>query len=128
MKLEVFEPPMCCSSGVCGPKVEPALVQFTADLDWLRRQGVSVTRFNLAQQPMAFAENPAVSAALTADELCLPLTLIDGKVVCGGRYPLRWELAGFAGIEIAKAVSAVPASGGCCCDTGVTSKRTKCCG
>lgn len=34
--LEVFYPPMCCSTGVCGPKVDTKLVQFSADLEWLK--------------------------------------------------------------------------------------------
>ena len=52
--LQVFDPPMCCSTGVCGPKVNPALPRFAADLNWLKSQGVHVERFNLAQNPDAF--------------------------------------------------------------------------
>jgi hypothetical protein len=44
MKLEVFDPPMCCSSGVCGQNVDPKLVQFSATLDWLRAQGIQAER------------------------------------------------------------------------------------
>lgn len=46
-KLEVYDPPMCCPSGVCGPFVDPALMQFTADIEWLQRQGIAVERYNL---------------------------------------------------------------------------------
>ena len=53
--VRVFDPPMCCSTGVCGPSVDPELARFTADLDWLKKQGVQVERFNLSQQPGAFA-------------------------------------------------------------------------
>lgn len=28
MKIEVFDPPMCCSSGVCGPAVDPVFPRF----------------------------------------------------------------------------------------------------
>lgn len=128
MKLEFFDPPMCCSSGVCGPKVDPALAQFSADLAWLKRQGVTFSRFNLAQQPMAFAENQVVSKVLAADENCLPLMLVDGKAVCKGRYPSRKELAGFAGIEASDAVVAASESCGCGCGTGTKGKRSNCCG
>jgi hypothetical protein len=34
-KVEVFDPPMCCSSGVCGPNVDPTLARLAADLHWL---------------------------------------------------------------------------------------------
>jgi len=75
MKLQVFDPPMCCSTGVCGPSVDPKLVRFTADLDWLRRQGVEVERYNLSQQPAAFVGNQVVRDALTKDgNDCLPRT------------------------------------------------------
>lgn len=63
-KLEVFDPPLCCSTGVCGPSVDPALVQFAADLHWLANQKAAVERYNLAQQPEAFAANEIVKTAL----------------------------------------------------------------
>lgn len=101
MKIQVFDPPMCCSTGVCGPSVDPELVRFAADLDWLKRQGVDVERFNLTQQPAAFAGNEVVKGALAKDgNDCLPLTLVDGAVVCRSKYPTRQELAGYAGIEL----------------------------
>ena len=40
-KLAVYDPPMCCSTGVCGPAVDPVLPRVAADLDWLKRQGVA---------------------------------------------------------------------------------------
>ena len=55
--IRVFDPAMCCSTGVCGPSVDPELARFAADLDWLKKQGVTVERFNLSQQPAAFADD-----------------------------------------------------------------------
>ena len=96
-RLEVFDPPQCCSTGVCGPSVDPKLVQFAADLHWLANQGVSVERYNLAQQPMAFATNAVVSGALRqSGNECLPLLLMNNAVVSQGAYPNRSELAQFA--------------------------------
>jgi len=98
--VQVFDPPMCCSTGVCGPSVDPQLVRFAADLDWLHAQGVSVERFNLAQQPGAFAGDAAVRAALESDgEAALPLVKVDGAVKSRGEYPSRDELAAWAGVE-----------------------------
>ena len=99
-KLEVFDPPMCCSTGVCGPGVDPALVQFVSDFLWVAGQGVHVERYNLAQQPQAYAANEAVKAALAKDgTACLPLILVDGAIVSKGRYPAREELAKLVGLE-----------------------------
>jgi hypothetical protein len=64
MIIQVFDPPMCCSTGVCGPAVDPELVRFAADLQWLQSQRVEVVRYNLSQQPAAFVSTPAVKAAL----------------------------------------------------------------
>jgi len=105
MKIQIFDPPMCCSTGVCGPAVDPELVRFAADLDWLKRQGVEVERYNLSQQPAAFAGNDVVKAALGKDgNDCLPLTLVDGAVACTGKYPTRQALAGYAGIEVSPSI------------------------
>lgn len=93
-KLEVFDPPMCCSTGVCGPSVDPTLVRFSADLEWLKSKGVAVERTNLAQNPGAFVLNGTLKKALnTYGMKCLPLLAIDGRVIASGGYPTRQELA-----------------------------------
>ena len=98
--VHVFDPPMCCSTGVCGPSVDPQLVRFAADLDWLHAQGVGVERFNLAQEPGAFAQDAAVRAALESDgEAALPLVEVDGEVKSSGEYPSRDKLATWAGLQ-----------------------------
>jgi len=98
--VRVFDPAMCCSTGICGPSVEPQLVRFAADLDWLKSQGVSVERFNLAQQPAAFAADSAVKTALESKgEAGLPLVQVNGEVKSSGTYPSRDELAAWAGID-----------------------------
>lgn len=90
--LEIYDPAMCCSTGVCGVEVDPVLVQCNADLRWLAEQGVTVGRYNLSQQPQAFAANPAVLKELEAGMERLPLTLIDGRIVAVGAYLSRAQL------------------------------------
>ena len=105
-KLEVFDPAMCCSSGVCGPAVDPRLARFAADLAWLESQGVSVQRFNLSKQPAAFAQDAAVKAALEArGEAALPLINVNGDVKSVGTYPSRDELATWAGVSASTATA-----------------------
>ncbi len=92
--LQVYDPAMCCSTGVCGPVVDPQLPRFAADLEWLAGKGVSVERFNLAQQPEAFAANAQVKQALEGEGTdCLPLILLNGVIVSKGSYPEREKLA-----------------------------------
>lgn len=106
MKIEVFDPAMCCSTGVCGPAPDPALAQFAADLDWLKAQGVEVDRFNLSQQPGAFAECEPVRQILAAEgDAGLPVIVVDGRAVSTGRYPTRQELAAFANLAFEDAQS-----------------------
>lgn len=93
-RLEVFDPAMCCSTGVCGPEVDPALPRFAADLEWIAAQGVEVRRHNLSQEPAAFAASEVVKAAIEEHGVeCLPLVLVDGRVVSMGAYPSREQLA-----------------------------------
>lgn len=97
--ITIYDPAMCCSSGVCGPDVDPKLVQFAADLKWLQERGVTVSRHNLSQNPAAFVENEAVKAALTAKgEDALPLVFADGEQIAAGAYPARAELAAAVGL------------------------------
>ena len=98
MNVRVFDPAMCCSTGVCGPSVDPQLVRFAADLDWLKSSGATVQRYNLSQEPAAFVE-PAVKQALEAKgEAALPLVMVDGQVKSTGTYPSREQLAEWAGV------------------------------
>ena len=98
-QIDVFDPPMCCSSGVCGPEVDPLLAAFAADVDWLASHGVSVTRHNLAQEPHAFVNNRLVQETLQREgDACLPLVLVNGEIAGRGSYPRREELARLAGL------------------------------
>lgn len=123
-KVEVFDKPMCCSTGICGPEVDPTLPRFAADLDWLQGRGHKVERSNLAQQPAAFAENETVRKALAAEGVdCLPLIVVDGNIVSRATYPLREQLEALAkgiGVQSEKTNSlpVVGQSGDCCGDTG----------
>lgn len=111
-KLEVFDPAMCCSTGVCGVDVDPVLAQFAADLKWAAQQGVIVARHNLGQEPQAFAANPAVVKEMEAGIDRLPVILVDGCIVATGLYPSRQQLAQKLGIALA--AEEKPAAKPCC--------------
>jgi hypothetical protein len=113
--FQVYDPPMCCSTGVCGPQVDPVLPRFTEDFHWLANQGIAVERFNLSQQPQAFVANHVVKEALAKDGTsCLPLILVNGGVVSKGRYPEREELARFTGLQTVVEPQALPVIAGSC--------------
>lgn len=111
--IQIYDPAMCCSSGVCGTDVDQQLVNFSADVDWAKQNGANIERFNLAQQPMEFANNQVVRSFLEhSGQEALPLILVDGEVALAGRYPNRIELARWAGI--AQAAAETKPSGSCC--------------
>lgn len=90
--IQVYDPPMCCSTGICGTNVDPDLVNFAAILSQLAGQGVKVERQNLGQQPMAFAQNLVVKEALQKEGTSvLPLIFLDGEIYMKGRYPTHDE-------------------------------------
>jgi hypothetical protein len=110
--IQVFDPALCCSTGVCGVDVDQALVTFSADVEWARQLGARIERFNLAQQPLAFAENATVRGFLErSGQDALPLILVDGEVALAGRYPQRAELARWAGLLL---LTATTPQSGCC--------------
>jgi SAM-dependent methyltransferase len=118
--IQVYDKPMCCSTGVCGPEVDPVLPQFAADLDWLKSQGHTVERYNLAQQPLAFIENKSIHQVLSTEGTdSLPVVVIDGEIVSRKVYPTRDTLTALVGGASAKKLLPVAkASGGCCGTSG----------
>ena len=111
--FSVYDPALCCSSGVCGTDVDQALVSFSADVAWLKQHGIAVERFNLSQQPMAFVQNLLAKSFLDRSGAeSLPLILLEGEFVMSGRYPTRQDLARWFQIPLEKV--GVAAAKGCC--------------
>lgn len=118
-RVELFEPAMCCESGVCGPSVDQALIDLREDLRWAEGAGATVSRHNLSSDPDAFVASPKVTGLMTAfGEQALPALLVDGDVALYGRYPNREELAGFLGAQDDPVNEPSAGSGGCCGGSG----------
>jgi len=98
--IEVYDPAMCCSTGVCGPDVDDALADFANDVKWLKSQGVEVQRFNLGQEPEVFKANAEVLARLKKEgTAALPIILVNGEMVSEGGYPDRNTLKNWIGLS-----------------------------
>lgn len=121
--IEIFDPALCCSSGVCGADVDQALVDFAAAAASVSKLGVDVTRHNLVSDPTVFVQNEQVRQLMENPD-ALPAIVVDGQVVMSGRYPTLEELVNLA----ADTLQALPladqssdsadAEGGCCCGGG----------
>ena len=130
--IHVYEPALCCNTGVCGPDPTQELVAFTADLRHLSARGADIARHNLANDPVAFADSETVRSFLRlAGAEGLPLVLVDGVTVLTGRYPSRSDLLRWAGLEPEQSAAGAttegaPAAG--CCGSSPTPASGECCG
>ena len=90
--LQIYDPAMCCSTGICGPDVDPDLANFSSLLSQLQQRGVKVERYNLGQQPVAFVQNAKVKILLEREGVeVLPAIFHNGGLLLKGRYPNREE-------------------------------------
>ena len=107
-EIHVYEPALCCNTGVCGPGLDERLVTFTADLAHVNAAGGQVQRHNLANDPRAFVTNDAVRNFLhLAGSEGLPLTMVDGVTVLTGAFPTREQLTRYAAVATAGDASSV---------------------
>ena len=120
--IQIYDKPMCCSTGICGPQVDPVLPRFAADLDAMKTAGHTVERYNLSQQPQAFIQNTEIHALLTTKGTdVLPVVMVNGRVVSRGIYPSREMLDLWTGPATVEPTSLPAVDQGCC------SGATGCC-
>jgi hypothetical protein len=92
-QVEVFDPPMCCSSGVCGPAVDIGLLDVNAMFLTLQEEGVAVQRYQMSSDLQAFLRNPEVLRLIRERQMAaLPITLVKGSVLTVGAYPSLSEI------------------------------------
>lgn len=127
-KMRIFEPAMCCPTGLCGVGVDPELLRISTVLDTLKKQGVNVERFNLSSAPAEFITNRVVNAYINAKGAeGLPVIMVDGELVITGRYPTNEEFTKLLSLpedllkkqtESVKIKVTKNTSGGCNCKGG----------
>jgi hypothetical protein len=100
MKVQIYDPPLCCASGLCGPSLDPVLVRVNDSVLALKKQGVEVERFNLAQQIKEVMANREVAELIHENgKNVLPVTIVNGSVFRTGEYPSYEDLCAALGIE-----------------------------
>ncbi len=95
MKIEIFEPTMCCSTGICGPSVDEKLVKISEDIETLKQEfeGIVIERYQPQTHAMKFMANMEVGKLVRENgQKILPITVINGKVIKYGQYPILEEL------------------------------------
>jgi len=95
-KFIIYDPPMCCSTGVCGPNPDQSLIDLQDTLAELKRSEVEVERYIITQSPEKFKENPEVIKLIQEQQLkVLPITTLRGTIVKTGSYPTLEEFRKF---------------------------------
>lgn len=91
-KMQIFEPAMCCSTGLCGVGVDPELLRISTVLNTLDKNGIRVERFNLSNTPQAFVTNKVVNNYINNNGVDgLPVTVLNDEIIITGRYPSNDE-------------------------------------
>jgi hypothetical protein len=123
--MQIYEPAMCCSTGLCGVSVDPELLRISTILNSLNKNGVNVERFNLSNSPQVFVTNKAVNNYIKANGVeGLPIAVIEDEIVITGRYPSNDEFLKLLEIPMSFLGEQKPESGntekseGCCCSGG----------
>lgn len=122
-KIEIFDPAMCCSTGVCGPSIDKELLRVSAIINNLTKKGAHIVRHNLTSEPQAFIDNQKVNELLNSKGVdVLPITFVDGGLVKTNAHLTNAEFAKYSGLSkeaiVEIALNKDKKEGGCCCKGG----------
>lgn len=102
-KIEIYDPAMCCSTGVCGPSIDPNLLRMSSVLNILKKNDVIVERYNLSQDPQPYLKNKEVNNLMTTQGVqILPITIVNSTIMKTGEYPSNEELSEWLEIPVNK--------------------------
>lgn len=91
--IELFDPPMCCPSGLCGPALDQSLLDVNEMIMSLQRENLRVERYQMASNPNAFLGNAEVMKLVREKQMeALPIIVVRGKVIKVGAYPTAGEI------------------------------------
>lgn len=120
-KMIIFEPAMCCSTGVCGPSVNPELLRISTAINTLNNKGILIERYNLSSNPEIFVDNKVINEIITNKGIdVLPITMVDNKIAKIGSYPSNDEFCTLLEITAdllktkSKKSNSCGCQGGCC--------------
>ncbi|MCK9422492.1 MAG: arsenite efflux transporter metallochaperone ArsD [Bacteroidales bacterium] len=100
-KIEIFDPALCCPTGLCGPNINPDLMRIAAAVEALKRHGVDIERHNLRDVPQLYVDNTVVNVLLQEKGAeVLPVILVDGKLEVAGKYPTNQQLSEWTGVNL----------------------------
>lgn len=114
-KIEIFDPVMCCSTGICGPSVNENLLRVATLINSLANKGIIIKRFGLSSDPQAFVDNKIINSLLNEKGVeILPVTMVDGAVVKTTEYPSNEEFARYLNMKMEELLKENKIQS-CCC-------------
>ncbi|WP_066645979.1 MULTISPECIES: arsenite efflux transporter metallochaperone ArsD [Christensenella] len=119
-KMQIFEPAMCCETGLCGVSIDPELLRISTVVNTLKGNGIDIERFNLNSAPMEFVTNEVINKYINEQgPEGLPAVLLDGEIIMTGKYPTNEEFTKLLDLPegLLKELDKEE-SGGCCCCGG----------
>lgn len=115
----IYEPAMCCDTGLCGVSIDPELLRLSTVLNNLKKNDVIIKRYNLKNAPQEFVDNLEINKLIMSDGInSLPATVLDGKIVKTKNYPTNKEIAQLLDIPESFLGEEKKPATGCCCKGG----------
>jgi hypothetical protein len=100
-RIEIFDPAMCCSTGLCGTSINTELMRIAVVIETLKKHGITVVRHNLRDEPQLFVSNKTINDYLKKYGVeSLPITLVDGEIVVSKIYPSTKQMSDWTGINL----------------------------
>jgi hypothetical protein len=91
--IELFDPPMCCPTGLCGPSLDQTLLNVSEMIMAVQAEGTTVERYQMTSHPQKFMQNNDVMRLVREQQMAaLPITAVHGQVIKTGAYPTLEEL------------------------------------
>lgn len=116
-EMYIYEPAMCCPTGLCGVNVDPELLRMSTVVNSLTKKGINIMRYNLTNAPQEFVKNTEINQLVMKEGVeVLPATVVDGKIVKTKGYPTNEEITTW--LELESDVLPKQEQQGCCCEDG----------
>lgn len=99
-EVKIFDPALCCPTGLCGVNIDPELMRIAVVIESLKKKGITIERFNLRDHPQVYVDNKTINECLMKESAeVLPITTLDGEIVLTKQYPTNAQIAGWMNVK-----------------------------
>jgi hypothetical protein len=99
-KVIIYDPALCCPTGLCGVNIDPELMRIAVVVETLKRKGIIIERYNLRDNPQVYVDNKVINEFLMKEGAeKLPVTTVDGEITVTETYPTNKQIAEWVDVE-----------------------------